>query len=662
MIIHVKGTRASPTPTDPAQAYEQTQDPERSKAPYALAAIVLAIAAYLKSALGPVLGRTVAPPEPDADQARAEPPPERDDAVAAGPAAEAGSADHDDLSQWTNADEWQGLFGSLSTRPVGPSAFRRPDPVTFMHEPLNLPQVSFPGIAQLPRPDLPVPANLGAPPPGAQPPGGQPRGDTGAPGLSPPAPEAAPPPAGPLYDPPPGGGRGNWAPRVTGPVQILDIASCGVFLIGIESLLANASDPDGDPLSVRGVTSTTGIVSQRGSALAIEWAGEAPHQFSLSYEISDGLATVSQTAFVTLAPRPVIAGAGLDDLLIGTECGDEISAGGGNDNVDARGGNDLILGGAGDDHIVAGEGNDTVHGGAGNDIIFGSNGDDILFGDAGADRLFGGAGRDVVFGGAGDDQLQGDAGDDVLFGELGDDSLAGGDGDDLLDGGSGDDVLQGGAGADTLLGGAGADLLIDDAGEDVIIGGAGDDHIVVAPDAAPDRFDGGAGADTLDLSAMSSSVRVDLHDGTAAGAEIGQNSVDGIEHVIGGAGDDHLIAGAYDTTFTGGAGADTFEYRTDASPPAARISQHEITDFRHGDRVRISKYDLFEKVLDELEDDFERVYGFEVDEDDIHIRARHDVTDKAWRTIIEADVDRDGTYEMTINIAGQHVLVLLEHA
>ena len=66
--------------------------------------------------------------------------------------------------------------------------------------------------------------------------------------------------------------------------------------------------------------------------------------------------------------------------------------------------------------------------------------------------------------------------------------LAGNAGDDVLNGGPGNDALIDGLGSDTLSGGAGDDLFF--ATQAQLLGGSGTDT---------DRFDGGAGFDTLAL-------------------------------------------------------------------------------------------------------------------------------------------------------------------
>lgn len=88
----------------------------------------------------------------------------------------------------------------------------------------------------------------------------------------------------------------------------------------------------------------------------------------------------------------------------------------------------------------------------------------------------------------GNDTLTGHRGADVIQGLDGDDRLTGNEGDDRLVGGGGDDVLRPGTGADTMFGGAGDDVAI----------------ITELDSATPDRFDGGGGADKIDLTKVPS--------------------------------------------------------------------------------------------------------------------------------------------------------------
>ena len=358
----------------------------------------------------------------------------------------------------------------------------------------------------------------------------------------------------------------NRAPRLTGPVYLPNVVGCDALLISVLVLLAGASDPDGDPLRVVGLSSSSGTLTQTDNG---EWAFTRDQgmlgDVTLTYSISDGQQTVRQVAYFSVVEAPPIIGTVGDDNLLGTHCADTIDGAAGNDNIDAREGNDHIRGGEGDDHIVAGSGADVVYAGAGNDIVFAGTGNDIVFGGSGNDRLFGEDGDDVLLGEEGDDLLAGGdgadtlvagAGDDTLFGDNGNDSLDGGTGNDSLDGGDGNDRLVASDGDDLLTGGAGNDLLVDGAGSDIARGGAGDDYMIAAADAASDRYAGDSGHDTLDYSVATQRITVDLARGIAEGDEIGRDTIESIEAVITGSGDDEISAGLQAASIDSGDGDD----------------------------------------------------------------------------------------------------------
>lgn len=142
-----------------------------------------------------------------------------------------------------------------------------------------------------------------------------------------------------------------------------------------------------------------------------------------------------------------------------------------------------------------------------------------------------------IFGTPSSDILTGTAGDDLIGGEGGGDWLRGLEGNDSLSGDAGNDVLWGGAGRDTLIGGEGGDLLSGDAGDDLLDGG-------------------GAAADAASYAGAPSGVEVDLAAGTAAGGA-GNDTLVGIEYVIGSPFADVLAGGADANRLTGLDGPDT---------------------------------------------------------------------------------------------------------
>ncbi len=188
---------------------------------------------------------------------------------------------------------------------------------------------------------------------------------------------------------------------------------------------------------------------------------------NVSDPVGDPLSVV--TAGVTLNGTPSA------DRLVGTP---------GDDTLDGKGGDDVLIGLAGADILSGGTGIDTVSyensaarikislesgtafgGDAEGDVltgienVTGSAFDDLLVGDGDTNWLDGDAGNDTLDGALGDDTLRGGAGDDELRGGLGDDTVFGDAGEDTLNGGFGDDLLNGGPGTDSLFGDLGRDTF-----------------------------------------------------------------------------------------------------------------------------------------------------------------------------------------------------------
>ena len=787
MIINVKGTKEQDRQADPAQRYELKNEERRSRTPYAIGLLLTGIALYLKSMM-PLFSRQEGEGAASSQEPESAPEPQ----MTLLPAPEA--APQEPSKEDAEAEK---------AFPVGSGEqlFELTPPMTFLT--VDSPAIDFPvpkkasiwgGFLARPLPALAANDNAAAiplpqtPSPGA--------GDGS--GLDDADPDdAGPDNAGPNDK---DGGNGeeneddgedededavNRAPRVSGPVYLNDVSGCAILAIAMSELLQNASDPDGDALSIRNLTVSSGTLTQSGDGWLFRGGPQMEGMVTVSYEITDGQLSVDQVAYFSVV-RSVIDGSAGDDLILGTPCADEIDAGAGDDNVDARGGDDRISAGAGNDHIVAGDGNDVVLAGAGDDIVFGGRGsdhlsggsgndrlygeegDDILFGDAGHDALGGGSGRDILHGGDGHDRLEGGAGDDILLAGRGDDSADGGEGADLIDGGAGDDrlaggagddflvdgtgtdVVEGGAGADRiipthddaadrfdggvgqdildyssstaavfvdveaglaaaesmiadaiggfetvlggagndrlsgdsadetlsggagddtldgkaggdrLLGGEGDDVIADGSGSDIVEAGSGNDHILAAADSQDDHYDGGEGCDVLDYSETIKGVTVNLAEGEACGEEIGNDTITSVEAVVGGKGEDHFIAGGGSVSLTGGEGDDVFEFF--GAEAQSGGTSHLILDFTVGDRIRMSKYDLFEEVLDAFEDRFEDIYGDDFDDEDIPIRFSHDRTDEIARTRVEADLNNDDIWETTIYLQGHHLLMIVEHA
>jgi Ca2+-binding RTX toxin-like protein len=262
-----------------------------------------------------------------------------------------------------------------------------------------------------------------------------------------------------------------------------------------------------------------------------------------------------------------------------------------------------IWGGAGDDTVLGGAGNDQIGGyESGNDTLDGRGGDDVVRGLSGDDILRGGDGNDAVDSGdvgSGNDQIEGGEGNDLLGGaNQGNDTFSGGGGTDTIDFQSGSgvaavtvDLAAGaitGAGSDTvsgvenLLGTSGPDVFRGDAAANVLDGRGGNDLLVGR--GGSDSLTGGSGMDTADYSAAPAGVTVNLGTGVVAGD--GNDTVSGIEKLIGSPHADTLVGGDGDDTFAGRGGADTIigsvgndtaEYENAPAGVVVNLASGEVT-------------------------------------------------------------------------------------
>jgi Ca2+-binding RTX toxin-like protein len=455
-----------------------------------------------------------------------------------------------------------------------------------------------------------------------------------------PTPESKDPPPG---DPPK---RVNHAPVSAGSIDLGSGLVNESIIISLSQLLTSTSDPDGDALSVQSLQVDHGSLQVVGPDRWLytpEHDETGPVQFS--YRVTDGVASIVQTAHADLHPAPdqEIHGADGDDFLIGTPRNDVIDARAGNDVVYGREGNDTIYGGDGNDHIVGGAGDDILFGGPGNDTIFGGAGNDALFGERGNDILYGEEGNDLILGGDGDDFASGGQGNDTIMGGTGNDALQGDEGNDTIDGEDGNDTVAGGGGNDRIDGGA---------GDDHIDGGDGNDVIVLSVDGGHDVITGGSGNDTMDLSQIVFDENVNLPDGIVeiCGGQTAQ--IFEIENVRGGHGRDRLVADAHVNIMEGGDGDDTFVFRDLASLKNDGGPRDHIVDFSVGDRLDLSR------VGQELGDFAgQKLFFAGADQakfDEVGaVTYRHEiVSDTQEITVVTGNLDGNADYEFEIVLDG----------
>jgi len=148
--------------------------------------------------------------------------------------------------------------------------------------------------------------------------------------------------------------------------------------ISVNTLLANDTDANGDPLTLTAVSNFTGgtaVLNDNGtpSSSADDYITFTPTtgfsgDASFDYSISDGNGGTS-SATVIVAVGTVQNGGNGNDTLTGN---------GGNDILTGGNGTDLLLGNAGNDLLYGGNGDDTLRGGLGNDTLTGGNGGDVF--------------------------------------------------------------------------------------------------------------------------------------------------------------------------------------------------------------------------------------------------------------------------------------------
>jgi Ca2+-binding RTX toxin-like protein len=321
------------------------------------------------------------------------------------------------------------------------------------------------------------------------------------------------------------------------------------------------------------------------------------HELRVVVSYIDGQGFAEQVLSApTVVTGDFFVGGGGNDVWIGTEGQDIASGNGGNDIFSGLGGDDVLNGNAGADVLDGDSGNDLLTGGTGNDALNGGDGNDTFMytiGD-GADGVNGGADVDTlqVSGTGGNDTL------DVLFDEMLPLVVEGGalaDVEsvtaDLLGGidtlsyagttnvnvtanlttgtASGFTALAnienliGGNGHNTLIGDGLGNVLTGETGDDTLSGAAGDDTFLYTIGQGADAVDGGADADTLQITGTAAANTLDvIFNGTA------------LTNVEGGA-----VANVEVVTANLGGGRDTVHYGATTAPVTVNLATGTASGF-----------------------------------------------------------------------------------
>ena len=361
-----------------------------------------------------------------------------------------------------------------------------------------------------------------------------------------------------------------------------------------------------------------------------------------------GIATSADIGTDTLINIENVDGSNGVNALTGNAGANRLLGRGGNDILDGgSAGADVLVGGTGDDTYIvshtgmtltelagAAQGVDTVQSSI--SFALGANFENLTLtgtaningtGNSGNNVIIGNSGNNVLTGGGGNDNIQGGDGNDT-FAASAPVAPATNDGNDTYNGGSGTDTLDlsavfgativnldagtatgavigndtlisienviGNNGADTITGSAVDNVFTGRGGGDSISGGAGNDRFVATAADGGDTYNGGADFDTLDMSAITQAVTVNLTlaSGQVTGAQVGTDTVSNIERFIGGSAADVFTAGNQVETFTGGAGADRFVFGSIAAAGNGAAARTVITDFGHlVDKIDLRPFD-----------------------------------------------------------------------
>ncbi len=244
------------------------------------------------------------------------------------------------------------------------------------------------------------------------------------------------------------------------------------------------------------------------------------------------------------------------------------------------------------------------------DSYYTYGGNDFIDSDSGDDYIDSGLGNDTIQTGDGADNVTAGGGNDTIYGDLGNDTIYGGDNDDTIDGGLQDDFLYGGNGNDAFVG-------------DGLQGW--------------DRYDGGAGYDTIRISTVSTYATTgtitiqsmtgiekieNLHQGTTpvdiytnGSLDLSLVEVDRIRQIRGSAsdqyitgtshsgsstlndkidakeGNDFLTGGLGNDDLTGGAGADHFIFATASGTDVVRDFNELNGGGKEGDTLQFALKD-----------------------------------------------------------------------
>jgi Ca2+-binding RTX toxin-like protein len=397
-----------------------------------------------------------------------------------------------------------------------------------------------------------------------------------------------------------------------------DTIDAGGGITTARSTIASPFTADDVPAATNPFPANLNILGGAGDDLLVSGNGNdnfqgGPGSDTVSYLASSGPVVVDLTAATgtgmgsdTLADVQNVDGSNYSDTITGNSLDNSLLGENGNDTISGEGGDDFEFGGAGDDTLVEGtaaNGADTLLGGPGWDIVdysgrtnplnltINGTADDgegactpVVTSTCEGDYI--GHFIDEIIGGSGNDNMLGDSSNETFVGGPGDDTIDGGGGENTADytdspAGITADMGAGtvtGEGNDTIkniqdvVGSAFDDTFVDcvraadctngNGPDNKYYGNAGDDTFDqgTSPSSDSDFIEGDAGIDTVDYSARTNNLRVDLSGAyLATSGEVGEHDTfnNDVENLLGGSGDDELYGNNSNNMIVGNAGNDS---------------------------------------------------------------------------------------------------------
>ena len=136
-----------------------------------------------------------------------------------------------------------------------------------------------------------------------------------------------------------------------------------------------------------------------------------------------------------------------------------------------------------------------------------------------------------------------------------------------------------------LIGNSGNNQLYSRGGNDTVRGMDGEDTLVAGSGAGDDLYVGGQGVDLMTYASAADGVLVNLGSGSANGAEIGSDTINGVENVIGGKGADTIIGDGNSNRLDGNIGDDVIHGKGGNDTLEGGDGNDSLLGGSHADRV-----------------------------------------------------------------------------